>query len=367
MKSMIFYHPHPIVDNPVKGSELRPKMIMSAFKELGYNVRSIVGDSFKRAKAISEIKQEIRDGNSFEFMYGETWNLPIPLTDPHHLPLRPTQDYRFFNFLKKNLIPFGLYYRDFYWQVKELKKNIPFYKYLPISLFNSLDWLFYKKNVDHLFLPSNSISKYLPSDWNEENFSALPPGCDDSFYTEKQFSKDDKLTLFYVGGVKPPYYDLKPLLQTVGELSNVELVLCCRKNEWDEQSQYYSEIDLSNIEIVHASSSKLGSFYKESDLIIDLRKVEGYFKTAMPIKLIEAIGYLRPALLLEGSEVASFVKREDTGWVVNSLKEAKSLLKELAMDKKIIRQKIENLKKVRPNHTWTARAREAASVLSSYR
>jgi len=365
MKKIIFYYPHELSNSPTKGSELRPVLMKKAFKSIGYKVETVVGNSVERKKSIKKIKAMINEGEKFEFLYAESSNMPVPISDSHHLPLRIFQDYNFFRFLNKNSVPIGLFCRDLYWRFKEFKYNTSI-KLIIKNIFHWIEWKGICKTVDHLFLPTNSIASYLPKKLPAKNVSALYPGCnvEKSINVNKKSSK--KFNLFYVGGVKPPYYDLRPILEVVNLVNNINLILCTRKKEWEQNKLYYKDYNFENISIVHANSNEISQYYQSSDLVLDIRKPIGYFKTALPIKIIEALGYEVPLLLIDGTESAEFVKRENVGWVVSNSTEAIILLEKINKNRKLLDEKVKKIKEVKKNHTWKSRANEAARTLVQY-
>ena len=367
MDRIIFYHPVALKENPTSGSELRPIQMLEAFKKEGFQIDQVVGTSKQRQVQIKKVRKQLQAGIEYAFMYAESATIPIPLADPHHLPLRPLQDVLFFSELKRREIPIGLFYRDVYWQVDELKYNGPWWKRLPKQAFLWAEWFAFRRFVDLLFLPTEDIQRLLPTPWPKE-VHALPPGCSCNSKGRKQAvtrtSRSNKsLRLFYVGGVSPPYYDLRPLLDVVGELDNVHLTLCCREKEWQAQKHVYSLGERSDVDIVHAHSNEISRYYYTSDLVADLRKPEGYLKTALPIKVVEALGFGIPILLREGTAAASFVEREKTGWTVSSIDEAKKKISYLRDHHSEVEDRRQDIKRAQPKHTWQARAQNVASLL----
>lgn len=367
MGRIIFYHPQPLVDHPEKGSELRPVRMLQAFRDCGFEVDVVTGDSKQRRKRMRAIRRAVRRGRKYEFLYAESTNMPIPLTDAHHMPVRPIQDFSFLRFLSKRGVPIGLYYRDVYWQVEELKYDGPWLKKIVKRTGLWVEWLMFRQYVDHLFLPTEEIRSLLPTHWSAEQASALPPGCDRKDVRSRDSTeRSSPLHLFYVGGVKPPYYDLRPLLEIVGQMEDVQLTLCCREKEWQGYKAYYKDVlPESYLSIVHASSDEIGRFYRDADLVADLRRPKGYLRTALPIKTVEAVGYGVPMLLRSGTSAAEFVEEEGTGWTVETIEDAKDILAYLRDCRKLVYEKREDVNAVQPDHSWEARARQAAVVLSS--
>jgi glycosyltransferase involved in cell wall biosynthesis len=167
-----------------------------------------------------------------------------------------------------------------------------------------------------------------------------------------------------VGGVTPPYYDLRPLFEVVQQLDRVRLTVCCRKGEWQKQKEFYSVGEGRDVEVVHAHSNEIGQYYRRADLVTDLRRPEGYLRTALPIKIVEAIGYGVPTVLLQGTAAAEFVEEEGVGWTFGSISEARGAIRYLRDHRGKIEEKGRYVERVRPRHTWEARARKAASLLT---
>lgn len=365
MSNIIFYYPVPLAKNPTKGSEVRPLRMIKAFRNCGFHVDVVAGYSEQRGRRMKDVRRAIREGREYDFMYAESSNVPVPLTDPHHLPIRPLQDLSFFRFLRRKQIPVGLFYRDVYWQVEEQQYEGSWFKHLGKRTFFWLEWWAFNRFVNHLFLPTQEIRQLLPTEWPVENCSALPPGCM-ARNVGAQPDESGPLELFYVGGVEPPYYDLRPLLELVHNLDEVHLTLCCRKPEWDEHREYYADIPFGNkVSIVHASSDKIGRYYRDADLVADVRNPDGYLRTALPVKTVEAIGYGVPMILRSGTSAAVFVDREGTGWTVDSLEEAHSLIEDLRNQRSRIQEKRNQVIAAQKRNSWGARARQAADTLRS--
>ena len=113
--NIIFHHPLPLEENPKSASRIRPLRMLESFRKLGCRVDLVTGYSSERKHRIKMIKNNIKDGIKYDFLYAESSTMPTLLTDRHHLPLHPFMDWFFFRFCKKNDIPIGLFYRDIYW------------------------------------------------------------------------------------------------------------------------------------------------------------------------------------------------------------------------------------------------------------
>ncbi len=369
MANMIFHHPLPIWDGGDSGSKVRPVKMVEAFINIGYNVDTVSGYGYERKKAINRIRKAVEQGKQYDFIYSESSTMPTALTEVHHYPVYPLLDFGFFKWARNNSIPVGLFYRDVYWRFRHYKNNVNLFKRAVTIPFYKYDWLHYKRLVDHLFLPSLKIQSVLPSSWNK-TISALPPGChikspdiDQRVHNKSDRNSNSKLRLFYVGGVTPPVYNLRPLFQTISGLKNLHLTLCCRNKEWDIARDLYVDNERENLNIIHLSGAGLQNCYEKMDIFALLWGPYEYTDLAMPVKVFESIGNGLPVLTFAGSEISRFIQREGVGWVINTVDEAKTLLNHLSKNRFLIEEKKHSVLKVRENHTWEVRANTVAKML----
>lgn len=307
---MIFHHPIPILSEGKSGSQVRPYSMLKAFEAIGYEVDLVAGYGLERKRAINKIERAVRQGRKYDFIYSESSTMPTLLTEKHHFPSYPFLDFGFFRWAKGNSIPIGLFYRDIYWkfpmyadEVSWIKRavSIPMYKY---------DWRKYKRLLTHLFLPSVKMQEVLPNEWSA-GISALPPACELKLNIKSKIrGKNNELNLFYVGGVLPPGYDLRPLFQTIKGLDGIHLTICSREQEWETTGRLYKPIDKRIVEIIHMSGSALQPYYEEADIFVMIRNPHEYLDFAMPVKVFETLGYGVPILTLDGTEAARFIKQE---------------------------------------------------------
>ena len=114
--NMIFHFPLPLDSNAKSASGIRPLRMIAAFESLGYKVVLVTGYFSERKDCIAKIKEKIRRGRKYDFVYSESSTMPTTLTERNHLPLHPFLDWFFFRFCNKKGIPIGLSYRDIYWK-----------------------------------------------------------------------------------------------------------------------------------------------------------------------------------------------------------------------------------------------------------
>lgn len=364
--SMIFHHPFPLPETAISGSRVRLTSMLEAFTRAGYNVEVVAGYAQERKRRIERVRKEAKKGRQFAFVYSESSTHPIPLAkrNLHH----PILDYRFFGWCRKQSIPVGLFYRDVHWRFDQIKVSMPWYKRMIATPLYWYDWIMYLQFVDHLFLPSLAMKSALPSRWPEDRMSALFPGTE-IVTAEGELpstpESNDRLHLFYVGGVKPPLYDLRPLFDAVDSLDKVQLTVCCRDFEWEEVQSYYAPIAKDKVHIIHVSGEDLRTYYESADVFALIWKPNPYLGFAMPVKLFETLGHAVPVMTTAETEVARFVAQEDIGWVVQTKAELRSLLARLRDNRDLIASKRARMLEIREQHTWQARAETVASILIS--
>jgi glycosyltransferase involved in cell wall biosynthesis len=199
--------------------------------------------------------------------------------------------------------------------------------------------------------------------------SPLFPGCDVRNLSDAERRDDhapsDRLELFYVGGVTPPLYDLKPMFDVVQAMDTVCLTLCCRESEWEKAKSYYAPLDGAKVQIVHAFGDGLRPYYARADLFGLIWKPHPYLDFAMPLKLFEALGYGVPIVASAGTEAARFVSQEGIGWVASTAGELRQLLSHLQAHPLIVAETRKHVKAVRRRHTWLARAQTVVDILAS--
>lgn len=340
--------------------------MLEAFRELGYKVEAVVGFAKERKKAARRVKAMIRAGREFDFAYAESSTMPMLLTEPHHLPTHPLLDFGFFKYLNEQSIPIGLFYRDVYWQFPDYKQHVPGLRRFVAHTFYRYGWLRYRSLLDHLFLPTTKMLEVLPR-WTGQ-VSALPPGCEEHEVSVPCNAPDSPLSLFYVGGVQPPFYDMRPLLEAVKGLEGVRLTLCCREQEWRKTKLFYKEVfDPQKVQLVHVHGLELVAYYRIADVFVDIRNDHTYLRYTFPLKTFEPLGYGLPSIVGYRSEAARFVEQENVGWVVEGPQEARQLLRYLQQHREAISRKRDQTLQARARHTWAARAEEAARTLLALR
>lgn len=336
---------------------MRPFKILNAFRALGINVETVIGSWSERKEAIRRVKRDIRSGKRFDFVYSENRTIPFAMTEEHRLPLHPCTDHLFLNFCNRNSIPVSLFYRDVFWRFDAYKTKLSLAGRLITIPLYWFDWHFHRHYVQTLYLPSMAMQSSIPPTIGISRVAALPPGSAAHDVVKIPRDNTDELKLLYVGGVRPPTYDIEPILDVVKRTPSCVLTLCCRKAEWDHFAPRYKKFMSDKVHVVHASGNELEPLYLSSDIMILLRKPNPYLDFAVPVKLFESIGYELPIIASHDSEAGSIVDCEDLGWTTD-LDSAPQLLEYLARNRDELNAKTLALKIKKFEHTWEARAEQ---------
>lgn len=365
-KRMIFHHPLPLPAESSSGSRVRPLRLLEAFCELGYRVTVVAGNSAERRAAMTAVRAQVAAGERFAFLYAEPPNAPLLWLNrqqPHRF-----QEYELWRWCRSQGIPVGLFYRDVHWRFAQYKAVTSWRKRAVTIPLYWVDWLSYHRWVDHLFLPSLGMAAHLPTRWPAARCSALPPGCTIATATVPKTTRDgEPLQLFYVGGIQPPLYDLKPMFAAIEGMTGVVLTVCCRAEEWAAVRDYYAPFDVTKIQIVHAHGDDLARYYRAADLFGLFWRPTPYLDFAMPVKVFEALGYGVPLVTTAGTETARFVASEGLGWVVATQEELRNLLIHVRDDRSVIAAQQQQLAAVQQRHSWQTRAQTVAELLTHYR
>ncbi|WP_425860670.1 glycosyltransferase [Arthrobacter sp. TWP1-1] len=360
MASMIYHVPYPLNPNAKTGSGLRPVRMLEAFKALGYDVELVAGESGERRALIKALKRRIGAGERFDFLYSESHTMPTALTDADHLPRRPFMDVAFLRFARKNGIKVGLFYRDVYWRFPEYKERLnPLIHTATRALYN-LDLLAYKFAVDKLYLPSLGMGAFVPH-VPVERHMALPPGGE---IVDVPATIKDGIHLFYVGGLGG-YYNMHDCVRAVAASKNAYLTICTRAEEWEQNKDGYSELLNDRIQVVHKNGADLIPYYEQADICMLFIEPSIYRSFAAPIKFAEYIGFGKPVIVNNGTNVGDFVAQHGNGWAVPfDAQSLTQLLDDLAGHPEDIAAVTQTALGLREDNTWQARARQVAADLT---
>lgn len=341
--------------------------MIQAFRGLGYEVAVVTGLESERAGRIAAIKDTIRQGRQYDFVYSESSTLPTLLTESGRgLAWRPNLDFEFLTYMRQRHIPVGLFYRDVYWRTDHYRRMMTTSRRMIYTLFYHYDWLRYRRIVNHLYLPSLAMAAHLPTHWPADRVSALPPGAGISAASAGQERDyfDGDLSLLYVGGVAPPFYDLTPTFAAIRSMQQVCITICCRSEEWNRWRAHYEPIPIERVRIVHVQGEDLSRLYDEANAFLLMRSDDPYLEFAMPVKVFEALGHGLPIITNQGTQVAKLVTEEEIGWVVSSVDDLQNLLVSLSANPDGLKRKRYEAERARERHTWTSRAKHVVTTLA---
>ena len=371
-KWCIFHVPN-YIDPAVKsGSQVRPLKMVQAFKALGYNVDVVMGYGKERRKKINRIKSEIKGGKKYEFVYSESSTMPTLLTEKRHLPLFPLLDFGFLAYCKRNGMKIGLFYRDMHWKFEGYKLKVPFRKRIVAIPFYKYDLKKYEKIADVLYLPSERMRPLL-NGYKMKKIESLPPGAVyDAVIVEerKRYFKSrekENLNIFYVGGVGG-IYDLTGLFKATVAVSNLRLIVCTRKEEWDSVKNKYGPYMNERIKIIHESGDALRKYYMQADLCCCYFPISKYMSFAMPIKLFEYLSFATPIIATKGMEAGNFVQKWNAGFSIDYDEHSiVELFKMINANQGVLSEKNENTITCLMENTWEERAKKVERDLKGER
>ncbi|MFY1111929.1 MAG: glycosyltransferase [Methanosarcinaceae archaeon] len=337
--------------------------MLEAFKALGCEVDLVMGLGVERCKQIKQIKQKIKNGKKYDFVYSESSTYPTMLACGVKDALKyPLMDFRFFAFCNKNSIPIGLFYRDIYWRFPELF-NKPLAKKWVLNIMYQFDLYVYQKYIAVLYLPSEKMSKYLGFDFPV--LKPLPPGVSKNYLEGSRKTNQGFNNVFYVGGTNS-HYGIHKLLKVVGDVPEVSLTICCREKDWQENHNSYEHLLKPNISVVHLSGDDLIPLYENADVVSLFMEKTVYRNFAMPVKLFEYLFYQKPIIATEGTAAGDFVEANGVGWVIPYDEKAlERLLSEIKNNPEILIEKKNQISKILSMNTWKSRALQVCKDLRS--
>lgn len=359
----IFHYPNPIDVSACVGSAVRPLNMMRALQDSGYIVDEVTGYGQERKKKINKIKENIKKGIKYDFIYSESLTMPTLLSEKNHIPTFPFLDFSFFRFCKKNGVKIGLFYRDIFWRFSLYREAVSkWVSYVTIPFFKH-DLRKYNSLLDVVYVPSAQFAEYakLTAKW-----VPLPSGGEDRTEISDYMAEtaESRLSLFYVGGIVA-LNDITELVKTVSDIENVKLTVCCPKDAYDSNKELFDSISGSNIEFVHERGAGLEKYYKKADAACLYFPNNDYRDMAMPVKLFEYIGYGKPVISSSKTAAAEYIEEHGIGWTANyGSGQLKELLQRLAADKTEVKVKAAKTAAIAPANTWDARAAQVIADLT---
>ena len=365
----VFYLPYELDKNASRARMLRPRKMLQAFKDIGYDVFEIIGFSPERKKLIKQLKSEINSGTKYSFMYAEAATTPLLLSDLHHYPLHPFMDYGFFKFLRNHGVKTSLFLCDIYWRFKAYGETLPFWKKFTALRFYEYDIWQYSRHLDKFYLPGLKMLDHLNAPARLREIAAeLPPACENLEVPERDYSGRDftkkPLKIFYVGGIGG-YYEFKELAKAVSMTENCELTICCRADEWELVREDFAPYMCSRIHVVHKTAGELDPFYAEADLCSLIFAPTQMRIFARPVKSFEYLSCEVPVLCIKGQAAADFAEETGTGWSMDySAEDISRTLRHILSHPEELAQKRAACHEAKAQNLWTSRAKQVVSDLS---
>ncbi len=367
MKNCIFYLPYKLDPHGMGARMLRPRKMIEAFREIDYEVFVISGFSEERKERIKEVKNRINEGVKYDFMYTESSTMPTLLTDPHHLPLHPFFDFNFFNYLKCRGIKIGLFYCDIYWKFDTYGSGLSWWKKQAAIKCYEYDIKNYKQCLTKFYVPDMKVCKYVNENNLTEIASELPPGSDNikiihRNFQNRSFSKQP-LQIFYVGGLGNQY-QISELVKAVYNVTETELTICCREQEWETEKNNFTSWLCDRITVVHKNSDELEPFYEKADICSLMFKPDIYREMAKPFKAYEYLAHELPVISTKGTGIGTFVEQNRIGWNIefSSMAIEKTLCNIIARPE-LLHDRSMNCKKVKAKNLWVCRANQVVNDL----
>lgn len=364
MRKCIIYYPFHINTSYPSASNIRPMKFIEGFKSAGYEVEVVKGYGEERKKKVKELKEKIKNGEKYDFIYTESATEPTLLTEANHIPMFPFLDFDFFNFCKKRDIKIGLFYRDIYWRFDQYKNSVSLLKRIPAYMFYYYDLLKYKKYLDALYLPSIMMKEYIPIDLNIPTYD-LPSGCDELSVDTSSNKKSNQIKILYVGGLDKELYNIEGIVRAICKNEKFALDICCRENEWQAGKQDYEKYLNDRIKVIHKSGKELDEIAMKADFFSLVVESSEYRKFAMPMKLFSYVAYRKPILGIKGTAAGRFIEENNIGYVVNYTdKDIEDMLDHIANNSE--KEKNDKLKAVEvayENNTWKMRAKTVMESL----
>ncbi len=367
MPDCIFYLPYKLEMHGRGARMLRPRKMIQAFREIGYNVFVITGHSSERKERIEELKSSIKKGVKYDFMYTESSTMPTLLTDPHHFPLHPFFDFEFFKYLQRHGIRIGLFYCDIYWKFDSYGARLPWWKKRAALLCYEHDIENYKKYLSKFYLPDLKALDYINEKVLSDIASELPPGADSLTVDRDERAVRDfterPLRIFYVGGLGKQY-QITELVKAVYNVKETELTICCRAFEWERVKDDFSEWLCDRITVVHKNSDELEPFYEKADLCSLMFKPGKYRDMAKPFKAYEYLAHEIPIIATGSTAIGKFVEEAGIGWSIDFSAEAiERVFREIIREPELLDRVRNHCIKAKNDNLWICRARQVAEDL----
>lgn len=366
MKAVLLYYPFQLAENANSGSKLRPKKIHQAFVEWGkknnVDILLISGNSTER-EAIFQQWKAAGKLDEILFCYMENQTIPLWLTDPGHKPQKPFIDSKVMKYLKQKKVPVGVFYRDVYWKFDELYPLKGLKKIIMQSIYR-MEERFYEKYCDVIFLPSDSMGKYVAI--NKQK-TALPPGGSPVKMADVREKSSRPVQSLYVGGINNEEYGLFLLLAAL-EIVNkqekiCELTVVCREDEYAKlPAPKKNRLTELGVIVKHISGNALNELYAKMDFAFIPRYKSTYNDFSVPVKLVEYLSNLLPVVATNCDAQKEIIEKDQYGIVCEDNPEAMAQAI-IGMCKQLDTFTSNIEKTFIDKHSWMARVEKVKNVL----
>lgn len=360
-RTMIFHSPAPVRPGGATGSAIRPFQMLRAFHDLGYEVIEVTGDHHRRAEAIRDAERAITTGR-VEFCYSELPTSPIAMSEPIRERVDPGLDFALFAACRQEGVPVGAFYRDVYWRFPGFltPSRLPYRLLMRHHYGRELRRL--EDCLDLMFLPSLRMGAYIPR-ISPDKFRELPPGAPSAGGARAEESRSPGVELFYVGSLGR-FYDLRECAAAVAMTPGASMTLCVPEEQWKGLAGDYLPYLSERVRVVHGRGEELEPFFARASIGVLAMKPIEYRSFAAPVKLFEYIGRSLPVLASPGTLAGDLVVRERIGWAPEYSREAiAATLRLLVAEPSLVEGAASRAGAIRGEHTWEARARQAADML----
>ena len=181
-------------------------------------------------------------------------------------------------------------------------------KYIYYKLLFFRDRILLNDNVDIVYFPSLSMSKY----FKFKDMRALPPAGEKTSDTVEKKRKG----IIYVGGISKRY-GIELLLDTMDEINKkqrIDLKLVCRVNELYNIKEQYKQKEWLKIYNI-SDKEELEKLYNISKVALIPIEKNKYNDFAIPIKLYEYMQYNVPIVATNNFEVKNIIEKYNIGIV----------------------------------------------------
>ena len=369
MKHCLLYLPYELPEHGLGPIHIRPKKMVKAFQELGYDVLLISGSCSERKRMIQNVKQRIASGLRYEFLYTESSIKPTLLAEEKHLfPTHPLMDFHFFRYIKRHGIKIGIFYRDIVWKFDYFWADYPWWRKQLFLACYRYDIRQYEKLIDRFYLPSLKMADMIGSRKLKKLSSLLIPGAENLPVQPKDCIHRDfaqkPLHIFYAGSIHQ-HYCLTELLKAVTRTEHCVMTLCCREGSWLEEKAKLEPYMDDSIRVIHKHNDELEPYYQEADIGALLYENNDCMRFAMPFKSFEYLAHELPAIATEHTAIGDFIQANGNGWVIPySAEAACELLREIIRRPELLNEMRQRCVQVKREHLWSCRAKMIEQDLS---